>query len=224
MEAGLSWMDPSTGWMAAKAIRNRDQSFYPTVSISLDRREVPQLFEGVYVFAVDKWSVGGLREIEKLHFSAIHLKQKEEPLPANEAERLVTRAAQSGSDWHAVGDAVDLDNAADVAELLLEVAESAYNDFINQMKDENHDRADIQQESARAHLATQEETLLRVAAGHRENGREPLAVATEGKLEKLRNRVNERLSAIEESRDITYRHKEATLGVIRVTESATAEE
>ena len=142
----------------------------------------------------------------------------------NEAERLVTRAAQSGSDWHAVGDAVDLDNAADVAELLLEVAESAYNDFINQMKDENHDRADIQQESARAHLATQEETLLRVAAGHRENGREPLAVATEGKLEKLRNRVNERLSAIEESRDITYRHKEATLGVIRVTESATAEE
>jgi len=200
----------------SKEIRARDQSFYPTVSVSLVQREIPEINGGTYVFAVDKWSVGGLRDIEKLHFSAIRLEDSGEWLSASDAERLVTRAAQAGTDWHAAEELIDLEDAASSADRLLETAERAYQEFVQRTENENNDRADIQHQSARTHLATQEETLQRVAAGHREKGRNSLAVATEGKLEKLRNRVNERLTAIDGSRHVTHHRKEASLGLIQV--------
>jgi superfamily II DNA or RNA helicase len=208
----------------SKEIRARDQSFYPTVSVSITHSDIPEISSGVYVFAVDKWSVGGLRDIEKLHFSALRVGDIEGCLSAQDAERLVTRSAQSGVDWHAADEAVDLHDAADSAEKLLENAERAYQAFVEQTENENNDRADIQQQSARSHLEAQEATLTRVAADHRNKGRDSLAVATEGKLEKLRNRVNERLTAIEGSRHVTHHRKEACLGLIRVTGPGSTEE
>jgi hypothetical protein len=204
----------------SREIRSRDQSFYPTISASIPKREVPTFDPGAYVFCVDKWSVRGLRDIEKLHFSATRIGSAGGALSSEEAERLVTRTAQAGTDWHTVGESVGLGLAAEQAEELLEAAEKDYEEFIKSTRDENNDRADIQQQSARAHLETQETTLRRVAADHLACGRDSLAKATEGKLEKLRERIREKLANIESSREIACRRDEESLGVIRVIEDS----
>ena len=202
----------------SEEIRSRDQSFYPTVSAVIFKREVPTIDTGVYVFAVDKWSVGGLRDIEKLHFSAVRVGPERKLLSPGDAERLVTRTAQVGTDWHGVQDYVDLNMAANDAEQLLDHAEQAYEQFVALIKDENNDRADVQRQSAQAHLRAQEATLKIVAAGHRAKGRDSLAKATEGKLEKLRHRVGEKLAAIESGRKVNHHRDEKSVGMIRVVD------
>jgi len=87
---------------------------------------------------------------------------------------------------------------------------------VTQLKNENNDRADIQERALDRHLDNQLSRLEEVKQGHLAQGRDALAKATEGKMQALKNRIEMRKLEINDRRALKHRCDELCVGVIRI--------
>lgn len=200
---------------------NQEKAYtYPAVGVSVSKLNLPkEIKAGVYVFAVQRWSVDGVQVRERLFFSAERLDGPTITLDEDDAEQLVVVSAIHGSDWLEARNVVDLPHAEEVAtKLCLSTAEDSYNEYINQVINENNDRADVQERTVQRHLENQRRELNRIKEKHRALNRSSLVRATEGRLQKLENRIQWQLQKIDKGRKTNYKKDDVCLGVIRVTE------
>ena len=72
------------------------------------------------------------------------------------------------------------------------------------MKNKNADRADVQEKTLDRHLDNQLAKLNEVLEKHRGLNRASLAKATEGKIEKLKNRVDRKKIEIRQRREVFH--------------------
>jgi len=201
----------------SKGIREREEAYYPAVSLSLSRLIAQRLDLGDYVFSVQRWSVMGLQEREVIHFTAAEVGSGRS-LDTEDAEYLVTTAAMKGTDWLEARYTVELSRAAELTNQCLLNAEKQYDAYVKQLVNENNDRADLQERTLERHLANQLEKLEAVKNGHLEHGRDSLVKATEARIAALRERVKRKLSAINERRELRNRKDDVCVGIIRVTD------
>lgn len=212
----ISQFHPLTRFISF-AIEQQNESFYPAVSIKINHSHILELPVGVYVFYVQKWSLEALRDIEKLYFVA-------KPLFGNKildddlAEKLITQTTMYGLDWIEAKTTIDLPKAANDINDCMSVADNKYAEFVKKIKNENEDRAELQERSLLLHrdnqLAIQREVKLR----HELHGekRYTLVKATEGKITKIKERVNVKLAEINKRREIRHYEKEICLGIIKI--------
>ncbi|MBW2065690.1 MAG: DEAD/DEAH box helicase [Deltaproteobacteria bacterium] len=200
----------------SKKINSLKDSYYPAVSLSLSQTHCPMIHPSVYVFSIQRWSLRGIQERERLFFAATSMENVDHFLSENDAERLVTTAAVNGIDWLAASNLVDLKKAAELAERCLSHSYKRYEQYVAQLEDENNDRADIQENALDRHLTNQITRLQEVKDGHLRTGRDSLAKATEGKMQALKNRIEMKKMEINKRRSLQHKCEELCVGLIQV--------
>lgn len=215
-EEVISQFHPLIRFVSEK-INTMNDSYYPAVSVSLSQTDCPKVVQGTYVFSIQRWSLRGIQERERLFFAAKSVESKDGFLSDEDAERLVTTAAVMGEDWLGASKQLDLERASELADQCLANSEVRYNQYIMQLENENNDRADIQNSALNRHLESQLRNLLTVKEDHLRAGRDSLAKATEGKMQALKNRIEMKKIEINKRRSLQHRSDELCVGVIRVT-------
>lgn len=215
----ISQFHPLVRFISHKLNQERAYS-YPAVAVSVSSAHLPEhLRRGVYVFAVQRWSVEGLQVRERLFFAVENFDQPDLVLSEDDAERLVVIAASHGRDWLEARNILDLPHVEEVAaKLCLGTAGVLFDEYVNQAANENNDRADVQEKTVQRHLENQRQVLNRIKAGHLAMKRESLAKATDGRLQKLENRIQWQLQKINNGRETKRKTDDVCLGVIKVAE------
>lgn len=190
----------------------------PAVAVRLAQSAVPHgLPCGVYVFAVQRWSVGGVQDTERLYYEAVRIGRNDSLLEAETAERLIGAATLRGQDWLSAADNVDFAEAARLAnDVCLAEADQEYKAFVEERRAQNDDRADIQDRAAESHFRARRETLINVRDRHLVAGRHGLARATEGQIEALERWVDRERKRIAEKRRLTHSKEDVCVGLILV--------
>ncbi|MCG3158798.1 MAG: RNA polymerase-associated protein RapA [bacterium] len=199
-------------------IEKNEEYSYPAVSVRLNASYLPADFTGgAYTFTVQKWRVRGLQEIEQLHFAALPMETPARLLPDQTAEKLVLTAALHGNNWLEARYMISPDLAADYAwNYCLPHSDRLYEAYVTEMQNKNADRADIQEKTLDRHLKNQLAKLNDVLEKHTRLGRASLAKATEGKMIKLRNRVERKMIEIRQRREIFHSKELICTGIVKV--------
>lgn len=189
---------------------------YPAVSLHLNHKEVSALALQDYLFYVERWTVKGLKDIEKLVYYAKSCESGAAFLGEDDAERLVNAAAKFGTDWLSAANDVDTSQLVPNLEECMDAAEQDYADYISLLENENKDRADLQEKTLKLHMERQRNKLLEVLRKHEEKGNKSMLAPTRGKIEKMEIRVKDKMRLIEEGRKLQHYKEDVCLGIIRV--------
>ena len=194
----------------------------PAVAVRLAADSVSASVDpGEYVFAVQQWSLKGIRDIERLQYAAVRLKSDGESLTDDDAERLIVAAANHGMDWLTAPDEIDLELSYSLAnDKCFAGLDDSFDALKSEISDENDDRADVQERTLDSYRKNQLHSLEEVLERHRRMGRDPLAAATEGRIKALEARVAQRRVWIEERRRLQSDYDEIATGIIRVEGSS----
>ena len=200
----------------SKQIKQTDESYYPAVSVTIAREVLPNTAPGIYIFTVDRWSIQGLRDIERLSFQVKPLNSMDCFLPDDAAEQLITTSARKGKDWLAAANMINLSQVARTIGECVDEAEKRYNNYVQEIEFENNDRADVQEKSTRRHWERQRKKQEEILKKHRELGRERLIPAVQGNIDKISETMKQRLNEIETKREPKHSKQELCMGIIRV--------
>lgn len=200
-------------------IEKGERPFWPVVGISLPSSDVEGVPKARYAFTVLHWSVQALQAREHLHYSAIAIDEVGgATLSDEQAERLVVGAISGGTEWIEArnGSTVDLHRAAEATVDLYASANERYGEFVGKVTDENQDRVTVQLAALGRHLDNQLTKLDEIRQKLSVAGRRSLARATEGRMAKLKERVEIRKARIEAGRDVKARQDLICVGVVEV--------
>ena len=211
----ISQFHPLVRFVSA-SIHNSRQQLRPAVSLRLPASECSEsLAIGIYVLAVARWSVEGLQSVEKLAFAAARLNNPDDVISRIEAELLASACARHGLEWFEVKTAVDIDLATHIAdEKLFGELEVEFEEYVEDVRRQNEDRADLQLKNLERHLTSQRQQMISVRDRHQSHGRDSLVKATEGRIQALQNRMEQQRIRIENNRMIKYRNDEVLVALV----------
>ena len=196
------------------ALKKETETLIP-VAIEVSKLEAGPLSAGTYGFMVKCWQVAGVRDSERLAYAALHLPTNE-MLPEEKAERLINTAARTGKDWPAARNRIEADVFGQACDRCEDDLNKAYDDYIAGITRENEDRADVLEETAENHFQGQIEKIEQQIKDYRQQGKPRMIPANQGKIEKLKDRLEKRLEEIAAGRDIRHSASDAALGIIEI--------
>ncbi len=199
----------------AKGVRQ----YFPVVGVELSNLDLSSVLLGVYIFSVQRWSIKvALRDIEKLVYQVYSLAE-EVFLDREMGEQLVNTAVHQGQDWLAAQNEVNGNVAENAFGLCEDALETQYQEFVDSMARENSDRIAFQISNLDAYFEKKEwEWNLKIDFKRSEETpkSERAARSLEGKLEKLRQRTEDKKIVISKSSVPTHEAILVCSGVIRV--------
>lgn len=198
-------------------ITNSSFKYFSPVSVKLEIDKINDLEPDIYVFHVEKWSIRGIRDIEHMHVEACKFYDRKFFLDENKAEKIVTISARFGTDWVSAKNDIDLNIAVEIAGELIDRAEKKYDLFVEQIDQENNDRADIQEKSLNSHKDRQIEKLERIKNNQLSLGKESIVRMTQGRINALTNRMDLKLKEINERKKLNYHKQSICMGVITIS-------
>jgi hypothetical protein len=171
-------------------LRLRNEHFYPLIALMAEHDPVQdQLRTGHYAFYVRSWLFQGVRDEEILATAVIHV-ETGDALDEELADRLVQRARLTGQDWLGAQNVVDPTLVVRRFEEAEESLEARYRTVLQRKKNENADRASFQLDSVDRYLSRRLKTLHEVFNRHTLLGRQSLAAAIQGQIDRLTARMN----------------------------------
>lgn len=201
-------------------IERQEEQLTPAVAIRLKRSLVSEdSMDGVYLLVSALWSIQGLQTTERLVYTGCMLSNPKKLLSDIQAEKIVMTAIMHGEDWLEADHIVDRQEAYQIANSnLFSYLDKGFRKFVDEVKAENEDRTNIQERTLSTHLENQTVQLEKVKKAHLDRGRASLARATEGRLEKLRNRFEREKHKIALRRTIkSDPQKEICVALVRIT-------
>jgi len=200
------------------SIIERDEQLRPAVGVRIPMNVCGiDCAPGVHLLAVARWSVDGVHAVEKLAFAAARLDSAADPITGTDAEQLAAACARHASDWFEAKSTVDIDRAVDLADnVLFGGLEEEFNEYVEDMRRHNEDRADLQLRNLERHLESQQSKLQQIRDRHKQLGRDSLVKATEGRMNALVRRMEQRRLRIDSQRDFRYRNDEVLLAIVNV--------
>lgn len=213
----ISQFHPLTRFVRAK-IDESDLTTRPAVAVQAPIGGLADdVSPGIYAFSVQRWSVKGLRDVERLYYAAYSLHDGGKALSSNDAERLVGLASSTGEVWAGARAEVDFERAAEtVDEWCIETSDEAFDQHVETVSAENHDRAEIQENTLMSRYKREQAWLREVLERHVARGNKGLAKATEGKIQASKNRKERRLREISDRRGLSYGKEDICVGVIQI--------
>ena len=201
----------------SQTLRGSSDDFYPLAALEMSAGEIPDLKKGIYFYHVQRWSVQGVRDIERLVFKTVPLEEPKKPLPDDNSEKLITTAALAGKDWLAARNTVDGRMVSDLFDETLTAFESQFHSYKERLDMENNDRVDQQIQSVSRHKDRRIATLTERIQAQMLKGRNSVVVRLdEGKIRKEKERAQERIVRLEKARDLRSDYRDVSIGVIRV--------
>ncbi len=201
-----------------KRLNEPDQQSRPAVAVRLPAQgSLAEFVPGRYAFSVQRWSVRGLRDMERLYYAAAPLLPSPDEMESEHAERLIVGAAKYGEAWLGAQSAVDLEHLArSVEECCIAPSEVAFNTYVHDLQAENDDRARIQRQMLVNQHETQRRKLQEVLQKHQRLGRHRLVAATKGRLLALNVRIERRDKEIAERKELKFSNEVVCVGIIQV--------
>ena len=201
-----------------KRLSEPDQQSRPAVAVRLSAQgSLAEFVPGQYAFSVQRWSVRGLRDMERLYYAAAPLLPSPDEMEPEDAERLIVGAAKYGEPWLDALSAVDLKHlTAAVEESCVAPSERAFKTYVHDLRAENNDRATIQQRMLEHQYETQGRKLKEVLQKHQRLGRDRLVAATRGRLQALKVRTERHHKEIAERKELKCDSEVVCLGIIEM--------
>lgn len=198
-------------------IERGERPFWPVVGVRIPSHLAEGISAGQYAFVVLHWSVQALQAREHLQYAAVPISDAA-PLSDDDAERLIVGAIVSGEEWLEAKTRVevDLERAAEATVDLFASGNERYGEFVARATDENADRVNVQIAALERHLGNQVTKLEDIQQRLLAAGRRSLALATIGRITKLKERVHIRRARIESGREVKARQDLICVGVIKV--------
>ena len=196
-----------------------DEQRRPAVAIQVAAQDLDGVCgPDLYGFSVQRWSVRGLRDMERLDYAAAPLRDGLNPLNPPAAERLIATAVNHGTAWAGARGAMDMGEVAEfVDEVCMAQSESRFERYVKDLDAENADRANVQERMLDEHYRTQRSKLRELLARYRREGRARLLPPTEGRLRALETRTERRRRDIDDRRELQYSTPEPVcVGIIKV--------
>lgn len=199
-------------------ISKTETQVHPAVSVKVSRDDIQgPLGLGIYVLAASRWSVHGLRNVEKLVYEAVLLDRPETPLNEDIAERLAITCASKGRHWLEAGHDCDLKHVHNIANnYLFGNIEERFELYVEEERAQNEDRADIQDRNLDRHFCKQQDAIRRAINTLKERGRTNLIPAQKGRLEALEERHKGKKLEIRARRELTYQSVEICVAVVLI--------
>ncbi len=198
-------------------LRDDEERRYTTVTAGVvDRTHLPQIPTGDYVFAVQRWSFSGGRDIERLAYAAVPVMPAAEALPLESAERLITIAALRGQDWVSAQGEVDGEVALGVLHACVEELDARGRSFFESMQRQTTDRLSLQLQVLDQHLENRRNELLVRIETMRQEKKEKAVQMFESQLKRHVERVKAQRAMLERSQQMVHSARLVSVGVLRV--------
>lgn len=192
--------------------------YAPVSAIELPSNTVSGFAEGIYVYAVARWIVSGSRDVERLEYVVMSL--RDGSTTAGEmAEHLVNMAAMSGSDWVSAMTILDHPSVADVFDQCKETLEKRFKSFRGDCMREDRDRIKLMVNMLERHLESQSSKIKERIHHYRHFGTEQqrrLIPAEEGRLKKVTERLNSRMEELRLKERASASESFVSGGVVRL--------
>lgn len=188
------------------------------VAIRLSRDQAPAAVgPGIHAFVVQRWSVSGFRETERLHYHVVDCITKRSPDEETAAEQLVERAAAVGTSWPGLrGElAEQLKGLSELLERMDEDAGARFTAFEMRCANENGDRARIQLNALRRFEQRRGATLQKIVE-RLTRASKPQVEAFRGQIRELQNRCELQRRRIQQQARTTGEYKTLSAGLIYV--------
>jgi len=211
----INQFHPMVRFIADK-IKELGKKYYSPVGVQIDQSVIGNLNKGIYAFAIQLWSLEGVRDIEKLNYEISCLSNEINEINPEQAEKLIVSAALEGNDWLTTKQEIEIQKAVTLVNTCIERSENKYIKYVQDVQNENNDRADIQEKAVISHQKRQLEILNDLMKKHQEKNRLSLVEAIKGKIEKLNSRVEWRLKTITKQRDLSSSNQDVCIGLIKV--------
>jgi len=172
---------------------------------------------GRYAFLVQQWTATGLQDKEVLFSACVPLEERSTAIGDDASERLLQAASNYGVDWPEVVGQIDCQGAARIiADICAPYLDQQFALFVQRIKDENSDRANLQLQSVERHYLRQREERQNRLNQYAGSGKQRLIPAIEGQLRALETSTQLRRQRINERATIGSRCTEVCLGVLLV--------
>ena len=192
--------------------------YFPVSAVEVNRASISDVDEGVYVYAIARWSISGARDIERLEYSVVRL-DKTKRLENSLAERLVNIVATQGRDWLGAQGVLEHKKIAEIYDSCLHNLETRFLVFEGDIQRENNDRINLMINTLERHRVAQswkiEERLFEYEMSENERKRK-LIPAEKGKLKKLNNKIEEKIAVLKNKQVVQSNEGFVSGGVIRV--------
>ena len=190
----------------------------PAVSVKVSRCDLDiSLGLGVYVLAASLWRIKGLRDVEKLVYAAVPLDRPEIRLGEDEAEHLAITCAAKGRHWLEVGHQCELQQVHHIAnEVLFRTLDDHFARYVEEERNQNEDRADIQERHRQRYFSKHKEVIKRTLRNLIETGKTRVIPATAGRLRRLNDWGERKKQEIESRRKITDDSEEIFVAVVLI--------
>ena len=196
-------------------LRDQNEHFYPLAAVEVQGTPDDEFKRGDYTYYVRSWVFRGVREEEVLSVTAFRFDDGT-LLDEETSEVLLQRARLSGIDWVGASNEVDPTSVLRRFELAEEVLDQRYRDELASKKNENADRARFQLDSVNRYLKRRLATLTETLRTHEVLGRISLARATQGQIDKLKERMAIRRQKIVDRATVVADRNFVCAGLIRV--------
>jgi len=197
-------------------IKQQSEIYYSPIGITINKKDFDDLDQGLYLFSIYKMTFNGIRKKEKLNLQLANYSTPYETIPKELIESLIITASIKGQNIKYTPENMDLHKAVNIIKDLDDRFIYDFELTEKRLKDENNDRADIQENSLRKHLENQINKLEGVRLKHLENGRMALAKATEAKKEKIKINIERKLHNITLKRNMDVSHNKVCIGIIQI--------
>jgi superfamily II DNA or RNA helicase len=205
---------PLIGWIQSE-YEASDRSLHKAIALEVKGEDLG-MKPGDYAFAVECWTLTGLRRECTMAYSGVGLSDMSQ-VDRTLMEKLVMRATRRGQTipTQAIEDRVK-ESCADAFIRCGEILETDFGDRADRFYDENEARCDQQAMSAERLADRKIRGLEEKIANMRRSGKTRTIAANEGQVSKQREVLAERLSIINEKRDPDVDLTEIAGGLIRV--------
>ncbi len=218
----INQLHPLVRFVSAKIAEDERQSLRPAVAILLDHVAVAEpIAPGTYVFTVERWAMGGIRQVEHLSYCVASLDEPDVLFTGDDAERLVQTAGALGQDWLSAATAVRFEDVSAVAEdRCLEASHQAYSKRVAELRAQNEDRVQIQERTLDQRLHDERSGIEEVIRRHREQKRDHLIPMNEGRIRALEERIERKRREIAAHRDFEHHSEDICVGVLHVARAS----
>lgn len=174
-----------------RKLAEANESFMPIVAVKVENCKDIKLVAGEYVVAVKKMSFEGLHVEEKLiaHVEGLNCGTR---ITSEQALSIANHIRLHGSDWPEASMSYQKDLIEDKIDECVEHIETEFKRQAQQKEAENKDRLQLQFDSAQKHFNRQLMSQQNVLELHKARGRTGLIKATEGKINKIKDRFEQR--------------------------------
>jgi len=192
--------------------------YFPVSAVEINKLSIKEIKSGSYIYAIARWSISGARVIERLEYTAMDMGTGHW-LDTEKAELLVNIAAMNGQDWFGSTSVLDHNTTAKNYDACLENLEKRFLIFEGDIQRENNDRINLMINTLERHRNSQRIKIVERIAMYEESGNDrkiKLIPAEKGKLNKLNQKIDEKIAVLRNKQVIQSSEGIVSGGVIRV--------